>query len=199
MKVCYHCLRTEVADNRIDIHGSRDYVGHSRHVVRGEDEADALSQISSSHSPALWPRPYTRTTMGRFTSGPNSSTFIDNGGGVFGQGFRWRGDGIQDRRCVLSLHFLVAYDLLRRREGIEQRNAYGQSAGGSKWWQVRAGPGVEGEWIIMKKDWREYQANQRDLAAGAVEGPVQLPVDPPEDEDGNGPCELPSFNAPFSC
>lgn len=28
-------------------------------------------------------------------------------------------------------------------------------AGGSKWWQVRAGPGVEGEWIVMKKDWKE--------------------------------------------
>jgi hypothetical protein len=29
-------------------------------------------------------------------------------------------------------------------------------AGGTKWWQVRAGKGVEGEWIVMKKDWREY-------------------------------------------
>jgi len=28
-------------------------------------------------------------------------------------------------------------------------------AGGSKWWQVRAGSGVEGEWIVMKKDWKE--------------------------------------------
>jgi hypothetical protein len=27
-------------------------------------------------------------------------------------------------------------------------------AGGSKWWQVRAGPGVEAEWIVMKKDWK---------------------------------------------
>jgi len=30
-------------------------------------------------------------------------------------------------------------------------------AGGTKWWQVRAGPGVEGEWVVMKKDWKEYQ------------------------------------------
>lgn len=29
-------------------------------------------------------------------------------------------------------------------------------AGGSKWWQVRAGDGVEGEWIVMKKDWKEH-------------------------------------------
>ncbi|WWD17016.1 hypothetical protein CI109_101452 [Kwoniella shandongensis] len=28
-------------------------------------------------------------------------------------------------------------------------------AGGTKWWQVRAGQGVEGEWIVMKKDWKE--------------------------------------------
>lgn len=30
-------------------------------------------------------------------------------------------------------------------------------AGGTKWWQVRAGPGVEGEWIVLKKDWKDYQ------------------------------------------
>lgn len=28
-------------------------------------------------------------------------------------------------------------------------------AGGTKWWQVRAGDGVECEWITMKKDYRE--------------------------------------------
>lgn len=31
-------------------------------------------------------------------------------------------------------------------------------AGGSKWWQVRAGPGVEAEWIVMKKDWKKDPA-----------------------------------------
>lgn len=35
-------------------------------------------------------------------------------------------------------------------------------AGGSKWWQVRAGPGVEAEWIVMKKDWKEYEKSRRD-------------------------------------
>lgn len=36
-------------------------------------------------------------------------------------------------------------------------------AGGTKWWQVRAGNGVEGEWIVMKKDWKEHvkQENER--------------------------------------
>lgn len=34
-------------------------------------------------------------------------------------------------------------------------------AGGSKWWQVRAGPGVEAEWIVMKKDWKEYERSKR--------------------------------------
>lgn len=29
-------------------------------------------------------------------------------------------------------------------------------AGGTMWWQVRAGPGVEAEWITMKKDYRQY-------------------------------------------
>lgn len=39
-------------------------------------------------------------------------------------------------------------------------------AGGTKWWQVRAGSGVEAEWIVMKKDWREY----RKMAEGEQEG-----------------------------
>jgi hypothetical protein len=30
-------------------------------------------------------------------------------------------------------------------------------AGGTKWWQVRAGPGVEAEWVVLKKDWKDYQ------------------------------------------
>nr|XP_019046586.1 hypothetical protein I302_05336 [Kwoniella bestiolae CBS 10118]OCF25516.1 hypothetical protein I302_05336 [Kwoniella bestiolae CBS 10118] len=34
-------------------------------------------------------------------------------------------------------------------------------AGGTKWWQVRAGQGVEGEWIVMKKDWKEVVAEER--------------------------------------
>lgn len=34
-------------------------------------------------------------------------------------------------------------------------------AGGSKWWQVRAGPGVEAEWIVMKKNWKKDQAGSK--------------------------------------
>jgi hypothetical protein len=30
-------------------------------------------------------------------------------------------------------------------------------AGGVRWWQVRAGSGVEAEWIVMKRDWKEYK------------------------------------------
>lgn len=33
-------------------------------------------------------------------------------------------------------------------------------AGGTKWWQVRAGPGVEAEWIVLKKDWKDYQRSK---------------------------------------
>ncbi|BEJ16390.1 hypothetical protein CspHIS471_0509950 [Cutaneotrichosporon sp. HIS471] len=33
-------------------------------------------------------------------------------------------------------------------------------AGGTKWWQVRAGSGVECEWIAMKKDYREKESRQ---------------------------------------
>ena len=35
-------------------------------------------------------------------------------------------------------------------------------AGGTKWWQVRAGPGVEGEWIVLKKDWKDYQKKEKE-------------------------------------
>lgn len=34
-------------------------------------------------------------------------------------------------------------------------------AGGTKWWQVRAGQGVEAEWIVMKKDWKEVVAEEK--------------------------------------
>lgn len=36
-----------------------------------------------------------------------------------------------------------------------EENTY-KIAGGTKWWQVRAGPGVEAEWISMKRDYRHY-------------------------------------------
>ncbi|WVR06766.1 hypothetical protein IAU60_003801 [Kwoniella sp. DSM 27419] len=34
-------------------------------------------------------------------------------------------------------------------------------AGGTKWWQVRAGRGLEAEWIVMKKDWKEVVAEEK--------------------------------------
>ncbi len=34
-------------------------------------------------------------------------------------------------------------------------------AGGTKWWQVRAGPGVEAEWIVMKKDWNDAEKDDK--------------------------------------
>ncbi|WVQ86452.1 hypothetical protein IAS59_000164 [Cryptococcus gattii] len=34
-------------------------------------------------------------------------------------------------------------------------------AGGTKWWQVRAGQGVEAEWIVMKKDWKEVVEEEK--------------------------------------
>lgn len=57
-------------------------------------------------------------------------------------------------------------------------------AGGTKWWQVRAGPGVECEWIVMKKDWKDAKKEDRERAS-AKEGTVG--------EDGgvgeNGECK----------
>lgn len=35
-----------------------------------------------------------------------------------------------------------------------------QLVGGIKWWQVRGLPGVDGQWIVAKRDWRE--AKKRD-------------------------------------
>lgn len=37
-------------------------------------------------------------------------------------------------------------------------------AGGVKWWQVRAGPGVEAEWICMKKDYRQFVNEEKKWA-----------------------------------
>lgn len=35
-------------------------------------------------------------------------------------------------------------------------------AGGSKWWQVRAGAGVEAEWIVMKKDYKVWEKGEKE-------------------------------------
>lgn len=34
-------------------------------------------------------------------------------------------------------------------------------AGGSKWWQVRAGAGLEAEWIAMKREKREWEKGEK--------------------------------------
>lgn len=34
-------------------------------------------------------------------------------------------------------------------------------AGGTKWWQVRAGHGVEAEWIVMKDEYRRSEREQK--------------------------------------
>ena len=43
-------------------------------------------------------------------------------------------------------------------------------AGGTKWWQVRAGPGVEAEWIVTKKDWKEAKREERIRAKDGMVG-----------------------------
>jgi len=76
-------------------------------------------------------------------------------------------------------------------------------AGGTKWWQVRAGPGVEGEWIVLKKDWKDYQkakeGSQREKnkdtkksKKGKGKEKEQEPatrVDEDGGEDSDGECE----------
>jgi len=37
-------------------------------------------------------------------------------------------------------------------------------AGGVRWWQVRTGPGVEAEWICMKKAYRQYLHEEKTWA-----------------------------------
>jgi len=75
-------------------------------------------------------------------------------------------------------------------------------AGGSKWWQVRAGNGVEGEWIVMKKDWKEHVKHEAEAKKGKdgrkeskrTEGVSMHADEGTVGEDGgleeNGHCEL---------
>lgn len=69
-------------------------------------------------------------------------------------------------------------------------------AGGTRWWQVRAGPGVEGEWIVMKKDWKEYMNAQAQGKAkgkekeGKSEGsPADRSPDEETEPSRGGECE----------
>ena len=78
-------------------------------------------------------------------------------------------------------------------------------AGGTKWWQVRAGPGVEGEWIVLKKDWKDYQKKEKEKEKEkGAEGPNPQQESKREGmvgEDGgvdeSGHCELASCAAGF--
>ena len=87
-------------------------------------------------------------------------------------------------RVLIPHHSLVrAAEILVEAFGGEEM-AY-KVAGGTKWWQVRAGKGLEAEWIVMKKDWRNAQKDdkQKARAKGRMVG----------DDDGtkeDGECEL---------
>ena len=88
-------------------------------------------------------------------------------------------------RVIIPQHNLSqAADYLVTALGGEEM-AY-KVAGGSKWWQVRAGPGVEAEWIVMRKDWEKAQ--KHDLEKGKDKGKHGPPAQDPE-EAGNGECE----------
>ncbi|WVF71169.1 hypothetical protein IAT40_005967 [Kwoniella sp. CBS 6097] len=63
-------------------------------------------------------------------------------------------------RVQVPSHSLnIAADFMIKALGGEEM-AY-KIAGGTKWWQVRAGHGVEAEWIVMKKDWKGVVEEER--------------------------------------
>lgn len=64
-------------------------------------------------------------------------------------------------------------------------------AGGTTWWQVRAGAGVECEWLAMKKDYREKK-NQGSNSTTTDTPPNWSEAATPTDEDDCG-CELPDW------
>ncbi|KAL1941449.1 hypothetical protein VTO73DRAFT_7266 [Trametes versicolor] len=43
--------------------------------------------------------------------------------------------------------------------------------GGTKWWQVRGVKGVDGEWIVAKKDWQEAKRRQKARESSSDGGP----------------------------
>lgn len=55
-------------------------------------------------------------------------------------------------------------------------------AGGTKWWQVRAGQGVEAEWIVMKKDWKDVIAEEK-KEKGKRKGKKKEAEGEPEDNE----------------
>jgi hypothetical protein len=105
------------------------------------------------------------------------------------------------RVCIPQRTLVHAAEYLVKALGGEEM-AY-KIAGGTKWWQVRAGPGVEGEWIVLKKDWKDYQkakeGSQREKdkdtkksKKGKEKEKEQEPttrVDEDGGEDSDGECE----------
>lgn len=71
-------------------------------------------------------------------------------------------------------------------------------AGGTKWWQVRAGAGVEGEWIVLKKDWKEYQRSKEKEREDQILEQIRAKegmVGEDGGVDGSGHCEFRSVYA----
>jgi hypothetical protein len=55
-----------------------------------------------------------------------------------------------------------------------------QLVGGIKWWQVRGLPGVDGQWIVAKKDWREAKKKEKN----PTQKQSQSTTDSSEEEEG---------------
>lgn len=89
---------------------------------------------------------------------------------------------------VIPHHTLTqAADFLIEALGGEEM-AY-KIAGGSKWWQVRTGPGVEAEWIVMKKDWKEQKRNSD--SKGEASKTTQVKPEATDGDAQNGECKAP--------
>ncbi|WVQ99705.1 hypothetical protein IAU59_006846 [Kwoniella sp. CBS 9459] len=80
----------------------------------------------------------------------------------------------------------IAADIMIQALGGEEM-AY-KIAGGTKWWQVRAGHGVEAEWIVMKRDWKGVVEEERRERETKNEKREQKEKDKEEavKSDGNG-------------
>ena len=59
----------------------------------------------------------------------------------------------------LSSCHTAAEHLLRALGGPEHAR---KIVGGQEWWQVRGVKGVEGEWIVVKKDWEAREKEERE-------------------------------------
>ena len=69
-----------------------------------------------------------------------------------------------------------------------EEQAY-KTVGGTKWWQVRAGPGVEAEWIAMKKEWKEQMKSERAKGASKADAKANSARADQEADEMDGGCE----------